>query len=159
MSPRQLAAASALALSAAGAAMIAGFEGTSLDAYLDPVGIPTICTGSTAGVRLGQRATFEECNARLRKDAGLAGKAVAACTRVAVTQTQYDALVSLVFNIGEHNYCGSALARKLNAGDCWGAGAEFRRWTYAKGRQLPGLINRRAAERAAFETGCERASS
>lgn len=159
MIDRRLAAAGALALSAAGAAMISGFEGTSLSAYLDPVGIPTICTGSTEGVRLGQRATFEECNARLKRDTGAAGQDVARCTRVAVTQTQYDALVSLVFNIGGAAYCGSTLARKLNAGDCWGAGYEFSRWTYSAGRRLPGLINRRAAERAAFETGCERASS
>lgn len=152
-------AAGLLVLSAAGGAFIASHEGTRLAAYLDPVGLPTICTGSTEGVRLGQVATFEECNARLQRDTTHAGRAVAACTRVGITQAQYDALVSLAFNIGQVAYCGSTLARKLNAGDCWGAGAEFPRWIYAKGRRLKGLERRRAEERVAFESGCDRGAA
>lgn len=156
MTARRLAAAGALALSAAGAAFISSHEGLRLDAYLDPVGIPTICTGSTDGVRLGQLATFEQCNALLLRDTTHAGEAVARCTHVAITQAQYDALVSFAFNVGGGAYCSSTLARKLNAGDCWGAGAQFPRWSYAKGRRLPGLERRRAEERTAFETGCDR---
>lgn len=147
-------------VSAAGLASLGAWEGGHrLTAYLDPVGIPTICTGSTEGVELGQRATFEQCNARLLRDTTRAGAAVARCTHVAITQSQYDALVSLAFNIGEKKYCSSTLVRKINAGDCWGAGAEFPRWVYAKGVKLRGLERRRADERTAFETGCERAQS
>lgn len=145
-----------LALSAGGLGLIASHEGLRTTAYLDPVGIPTICYGSTAGVELGQRATFDECNRLLQRDTTYAGKAVARCTHVAITQAQYDALVSFSFNVGGEAYCRSTLARRLNAGDCWGAAAQFDRWVHAGGRKLPGLIKRRSEERALFETGCER---
>lgn len=147
--------AGALAVSTAALGFIAGHEGTRLSAYLDPVGIPTICNGHTTGVQLGQRATFEQCNRLLALDASTAGQAVARCTHVAISQAQYDALVSFVFNVGGHAYCQSTLARKLNAGDCWGAGAQFDRWVYARGQRLPGLVKRRAGERTMFESGCE----
>jgi len=147
--------AAAFVVSAVGLGFIAAHEGTLLTAYLDPVGIPTICTGHTAGVQLGQRASFEQCNRLLVLDAGVAGKAVARCTHVAITQAQYDALVSFAFNVGGDAYCASTLARRLNAGDCWGAAAQFDRWVYAKGRRLPGLVKRRAEERRMFEPGCD----
>lgn len=149
-----VAAASAFVVSAGGLALITNHEGRALDTYLDPVGIPTNCVGHTRTARIGQTKTAHECEVLLREDTGIAGRAVARCTRVPVTQEQYDVLVSFVFNVGEGNYCGSTLARKLNAGDCWGAAREFSRWVYAKGRKLRGLVTRRAEERHLFETGC-----
>lgn len=150
--------ASTLALSAAGFVFLADQEDIRLQAYPDAVGIPTICMGHTDGVKLGQRASFRECNRNLLEDAGVAGQAVARCTHVAITQEQYDALVSFALNTGGAAYCGSTLAKRLNAGDCWGAGAEFSRWVYAGGKRLPGLAARRAAERQKFETGCQRSA-
>lgn len=88
-----------------------------------------------------------------------AGAAIARCTHVALTQAQYDAPVSFAFNVGGSAYCSSTLVRKLNAGDCWGAASEFRRGVHVKGRKLRGLERRRAEERTAFETGCERVDS
>lgn len=117
-----------LTVSVGGLGLIAGHEGLRTEAYPDPAygwAVPTICYGSTEGVQRGQRATFEECNARLAQDATYAGRAVARCTHVAITQAQYDALVSFAFNVGGSAYCTSALARRLNAGDCWGAAREF----------------------------------
>lgn len=117
-----------LTVSVGGLGLIAGHEGLRTEAYPDPAhgwAVPTICYGSTEGVQRGQRATFEECNARLVQDATYAGRAVARCTHVAITQAQYDALVSFAFNVGGSAYCTSALARRLNAGDCWGAAREF----------------------------------
>ena len=146
--------ASATALSA-----IQLHEGVVQTAYLDPVGIPTICAGHTKGVFLGQQRTLKECEQLLKEDVSYAGKAIARCTKVDLTQEQYDALVSATFNIGGAAYCSSTLVRKLNAGDCFGAAAQFDRWIYAKGRKLPGLVKRRAAERKLFETGCTRAIS
>lgn len=148
-------AASTLVISAVGLAMIAQHEDVRTDAYLDPIGIPTICAGHTEGVFLGQQRTLKECEVLLKQDATYAGRAIARCTKVDLTQGQYDALVATVFNIGGSAYCGSTLLRKLNAGDCWGAAREFDRWVYAKGRKLRGLVKRRAHERALFETGCE----
>lgn len=149
-------AAGSLVISALGLGLIASHEGAVTDAYLDPVGIPTICMGHTEGVFLGQKRTLKECEVLLKQDASYAGRAVARCTKVDLTQAQYDSLVSAVYNIGGTAYCTSTLARKLNAGDCFGAAKEFDRWVYAKGRKLPGLVKRRAAERALFETGCSR---
>lgn len=151
--------AAALTTTAAGLALIAGHEGDVRTTYIDPVGIPTVCAGHTRTAVPGQTKTRAECDALLKEDATYAGRAVARCTTVPVTQEQYDALVSFTFNVGGAAYCGSTLARKLNAGDCWGAGAQFDRWVYAGGRRLRGLATRRADERRRFETGCTAAAA
>lgn len=148
-------AAGLLSLSIAGATYIAQHEGTQTIAYADPVGIPTICTGHTGPeVRLGQQASFAECNRLLIKDTTIAGRAIARCTHVAITQQQYDALVSLVFNIGGGAYCTSTLVRQINAGNCLAAADQFDRWIYSRGKKLRGLITRRAAEAARFKADC-----
>lgn len=124
--------------------------------YMDAVGIPTICYGSTGrDVYMGMpNATVKECEERLRTDLLTARKGVQRVTTHKLTQGQFDALVSFTFNVGTTAYANSTLLRKLNAGDCYGAAAEFDRWVYAKGKRLPGLVKRRAAERAWFEGGC-----
>jgi lysozyme len=133
---------------------IRGYEGTRTVAYLDSVQVPTICTGSTRGVFLGQTATLAECEQRLKEDATYAGRGVGKAVQVKLTQGQYDALVSFVFNVGETQFYRSTLLRKLNAEDCYGAGREFDRWVFAGGKRLAGLVKRRAAERKQFEGGC-----
>lgn len=148
-------AAGVLSLSVAGIAFIQGWEGTRTEAYLDSVGVPTICTGSTRAVRVGQTATSHECQQRLVEDTGVAGKALARLVQAPVTQEQYDALLSLVFNIGEGNFARSTLLKRLNAGQCRVAADEFRKWVYAGGKRLRGLVSRREAERALFLKGCE----
>lgn len=149
------AAVAALSISAAGLGLIVNFEGTRDTAYLDSVGVPTICTGSTRAVRIGQEALPGECDARLREDTSVAGKALERLVRVPVTQGQYDALLSFTFNLGEGNLSRSTLLRKLNAGDCHGAAREFLRWDRAGGQVLRGLTLRRQAEARLFEGGCD----
>lgn len=129
-------------------------EGTERVAYLDVVGVPTICTGSTKAVRIGQVASLGECQERLVQDTHDAGKALARCVTALVTQDQYDALLSLAFNIGGGALCSSTLVRKLNQGDCVGAGAQFLRWDYAGKQKIRGLTNRRKAESAVFIKDC-----
>lgn len=129
-------------------------EGKRNKAYLDPVRIPTICYGATAGVKLGQRATDAQCDQMLRRDLTYAGQGIAKHVTQPITQEQYDALVSFVYNVGETQFRRSTLLRKINAGNCYGAGAEFPRWVKAKGTVLPGLVTRRADERKLFEKGC-----
>lgn len=129
-------------------------EGTRTVAYLDAVQVPTICHGSTRGVYLGQRATLEQCERLLEQDATYAGAGVARHVQVKLSQAQYDALVSFVFNVGETQFKRSTLLRRLNQGDCHGAAREFDRWVFAGGKRLTGLVKRRAAERSMFERDC-----
>lgn len=147
----------ALTVSAAGVAGISHYEGTVPVVYKDPVGIATVCTGHTKTVAtadIGKTVPMAVCQDLLRSDLKEHEAHVRKYVSVPITQGQYDALVSLDFNIGGENLRTSTLLRKLNAGDCWGAGAEFPRWNKAKGQVLPGLVARRAWERSRFEKGC-----
>ena len=156
MTIKQRVLASLLALSTVGAIGIVAHEGMRKVAYVDPVGVVTVCAGHTKTAKLGQVKTEAECAALLQGDVKDAERAVKRLVETPLTQAQFDALVSFVFNVGETNFANSTLLKKLNANDCWGTGAEFSRWTRAGGRELPGLVKRRADERRHFETGCSR---
>ena len=148
--------AATLVLSAAGVTTLVHFEGSVPTAYLDAVGVPTVCVGHTATVtRADIGKDFSPlCDQLLAQDSQDAQDAVQALVTEPVTQGQYDALVSFTFNVGRGNLASSTLLRKLNAGDCLGAAAEFPRWNRAKGRVLSGLTKRRLAEQAMFAAGC-----
>lgn len=148
--------AAALVLSAAGTGALIGYEGSQPVVYLDPVGIPTACVGHTKNVTTADvgKDLSHLCAQLLAEDTRDAQASVRQSVDVPITQAQYDALVSFTFNVGGANLRSSTLLRKLNAGDCHGAAAEFPRWNRARGRVLPGLIKRRASERSMFEQGC-----
>lgn len=155
MSPiKKKVAAAMLSFSAIGVALLLNHEGVALPAYVDPVGVVTVCAGHTRTAELGQHKTLAQCEQLLKEDTVYAEAVVKRNVRVEITQEQYDSLVSFVFNVGPSAFASSTLLRKLNAGDCWGAGAQFIRWDKAKGHKLKGLTTRRADERANFETGC-----
>lgn len=141
-----------MSISPAGIALIQAHEGLRLTAYRDPVGIWTIGYGSTGGVRRGMTITRDQAVLRLYHDVDDAEATVNNRVTVPLSQSQFDALVSLVFNIGGGAFRKSTLLQKLNAGDYAGAAEEFGRWVKAKGRVLPGLVTRRAAERALFSS-------
>jgi lysozyme len=148
-------------------------EGLRLMAYPDPGtrGAPwTIGYGSTVGVKEGDVITLDQAEARLDRDLLGAAAVVNRAVTVDLTQGQFDALTDFVFNVGPgrkadpskgdpgrdgfvvlKNGKPSTMLRKLNAGDYTGAAAEFPKWTKAAGRELPGLVIRRAKERAMFE--------
>lgn len=138
-------------ISKAGLDLIKQFEGLYLKAYRCPAGVPTIGYGHTAGVAMGQTITQQQADDYLRRDVRQFERAVARLVTVPLTQGQFDALVSFAFNLGEGALAQSTLLRLLNAGDYAGAAAQFERWNKAGGRVLPGLVRRRAAERALFE--------
>jgi lysozyme len=73
------------------------------------------------------------------------------CVKTPMTDGQKAAFVSFAYNVGVQGFCGSTLVRKANAGDMTGACAELSRWVMAGGKKLPGLVNRRAAERELCE--------
>lgn len=141
----------ALSLSVSGLSMIQQHEGLSYGVYLDPVGIPTVCWGHMdKRLKVGSHYSRKDCERYLLEDSRSAQAAVNELVKVPLTQNQYDALVSLVFNIGRGSFARSSLLKKLNAGDMTGAAQEFPRWVYAKGKKLPGLITRRNDEMELF---------
>ena len=130
---------------------VAGAEGLRTAAYLDPVGIPTLCFGHTAGVKLGQRRTAEECKALLVADLLKFNDGVNQCVRVPMSPSREAALTSFAFNVGTGAFCSSTLVRRLNQNDP-GACDELLRWNKATKAgvkiTLPGLTKRRREERA-----------
>ncbi|WP_144154710.1 lysozyme [Paraburkholderia sp. BCC1885] len=149
---RSLAAIAGAAAAAALISIVPKFEGTVLVAKPDPVGIVTACMGDTKDVRLGQRFTPQECEQRLEARLAETAQGVDRCTPLApMAWYQRVAFVDFAYNAGVRAYCGSTMAKKVKANDYAGACAELSRWTYASGRQLPGLVKRRAIERAMCE--------
>lgn len=137
----------ALSLSAATLVGIAQHEGYRGDAYIPvPGDVPTVGFGTTSGVRMGDRTDPVRALIRLQQDADEYARAVKRCAPVPMHQHEFDAYVSLTYNIGPKAFCGSTLARKLVALDYEGACAEILRWNKAGGRVLPGLVKRRIAE-------------
>ncbi|MEB2870302.1 lysozyme [Pseudomonas rhizosphaerae] len=136
-----------------GIALIKSAEGLRLKAYPDPGtgGLPwTIGYGSTSGVTRNMVITEAQAEQMLAEDLVRFERIVERALCVPVNQGQFDALVSFTYNVGEGNFTKSTLLRKLNAGDTAGAAEQFSRWVHAGGKVLPGLVTRRAAERAIF---------
>lgn len=130
-------------------AYVPQFEGVILRGYTDPIGIVTACAGHTATAVLGRPYSREECETLLVDDLIDHAEGVDGCTND-LTTGQRAAAISFAFNVGVSKFCGSTFARRLNDKEP-GACAELDRWTLAAGKQLPGLVKRRAAERAICE--------
>ena len=123
------------------------YEGLKLKAYLDPVGIPTICFGETEGVRMGDVKTKPECDTMLKYRLGYFAWQVDAAVGVPMNVKTHAALASWTYNVGVGAMKKSTLIKKLNAGDYVAACDELLRWNKAGGRVFTGLTKRRAAER------------
>lgn len=133
--------------------IITQFEGFSEKAYIpikdDKV---TIGYGQTfyangRSVRIGDRITQARALTELEALVGRDFLArLAACITVPLTQNEFDAYMSLAYNIGTAAFCKSTLVKKLNAGNYAAACSEILRWKYAKGRVVKGLENRRFKE-------------
>ena len=138
-------------ISERGLDLIKEFEQCRLEAYQDSVGIWTIGWGHIRGVKQGDTCTQEEADAWLQEDVASAEGCVSGAATVPLTQLEFDALCSFVFNLGCTALRNSTLLKKLNASDYDGAAAEFRKWNHAAGVELAGLTRRRLAERELFE--------
>lgn len=122
------------------------FEGLRLTAYKDSAGVPTIGYGHTRGVRMGDRISMSQAERYLENDLRSAEYYVDKLG-VAKTQGQFDALVDFVFNLGGSRLSSSTLLRKIRAkASVKDIQNEFRRWVYAGGKVLPGLVKRREWE-------------
>jgi len=143
--------------SKAGLDLIKKWEGCRLTAYRDSVGVLTIGYGLTSaagiirvteGLAITQKQADDYLVAALAKYEDAVNKAI---TRT-MTQAQFDAFVSLCYNIGPGAFAGSTAVKRFNAGDIAGAADAILMWNKAGGKVLKGLENRRADERALFLT-------
>ncbi|AVF36715.1 lysozyme [Rahnella sikkimica] len=141
-----------LSTGAKGIALIKSFEGLRLEKYQDVVGKWTIGYGHLILPEESFPAPIPEAqaDALLRQDLGISEKAVNQYVIVALTQNQFDALVSFTFNLGVGNLKNSTLLKVLNARQYQDAAEQFLRWDKAGGKQVAGLTRRRSAERALF---------
>ncbi|CAI2418805.1 lysozyme [Serratia liquefaciens] len=136
-----------------GREFIKGFEQLRLKAYPDPGtgGKPwTIGWGHTKGVKQGDRITQAQAEQFLSDDLTVFELTVNSAIKRPMTQNQFDAMVSLAFNIGGPNFAQSTLVKNFNTGDVQGAADQFPRWKFSAGNVMPGLVKRRAAEREMF---------
>ena len=121
-----------------------------LKAYLDAVGVATACDGiATKDIKLGQTYTEAQCTTMLERELIVHAEGVVKCIPgIYGRANQAMAVVSLAYNVGVSMVCKSSIARYWNAGQ-WRAGCDFfPRYRFAGGRVLPGLVARRARERA-----------
>lgn len=140
-----------------GLRLIKSFEGYhtrqkdgSCAAYLCPAGVPTIGFGCTEGVKLGMVWSAGEAEAALRREIAKFETAVTKSVTVEINQNEFDAMVSLAYNIGAAGFAKSTVLKRLNKGDRSGAATAFEMWKSGGGRVLPGLVSRRKREAALF---------
>lgn len=129
-------------------------EGEKLKAYLDSRGIPTIGVGHTGKVdgkpvSLGMAITADKSSELLKGDLQWVEDSISSLVRVPLNQNQYDALCSLIFNIGKTAFAGSTVLRQLNLKNYQAAADAFLLWKKA-GNDPDILLPRRQRERALF---------
>ena len=137
-------------ISQAGVDAIKQYEALRLHAYLDGGGVWTIGWGHTSGVYPGDECTEEEAQSMFEWDVAEVEDAINMYVDVDLEQGEYDALVSLAFNIGVPAFHGSTLLRLLNQDNKRAASLQFPRWNKDNGKVIKGLVRRREAERKMF---------
>ena len=145
--------------SSAGLSIIKKWEGFRSKPYLCPAGVATIGYGSTVypdgravslrDPSINEAQAVEILAATLVKYED-AVRRYTANAKKPISQNQFDALVSFAYNVGIGNLQKSSLLRLVNAGNFAGAGREFGKWVFAKGKKLQGLVDRRADESYLF---------
>lgn len=141
-----------LTTGAKGLALIKDFEGLRLEKYQDVVGKWTIGYGHLilSTESFPRPITLVQADALLRQDLAVSEAGVNKWVSMALTQNQFDALVSFTFNLGVGNLQNSTLLKMLNQGQLQAAADQFLRWNKAGGKEVPGLTRRRIAERSLF---------
>ena len=144
-----------------GIAKITAHEAERLTAYFDIAGVATISVGVTDGVTAAdvynkRTITREESQAMFAMALAPREAAVERLCTVKPNQNQFDALVSLVYNIGEGGFAKSTVLRLHNVGDFQGAANAFLMWNKAKVngvlQPVKGLTNRRIDESKLYLT-------
>lgn len=155
-------------ISMSGIDLLKNVEGSKNSVYLDSGGAPTIGIGhlltksekSTGCIWIkgdqhkegrfisfrGNSITDKEVDDILKQDLANVESTIAVAVKVSLTQHQYDALVSFVFNIGNSAFINSTLLKKLNAGSYEEVPNQMRKWIYDNNKVVKGLMNRREKE-------------
>ena len=144
-------------LSDVGVKFIEQWEGLKLKAYRDSKGLPTIGIGTTRypdgrKVQMGDTCTVAQAREWFKYDVARFEKHINQIIRVPLRQNQFDALVSLVYNIGEEGFAGGTVDDKINSGNITAALDTWKKYINSGGKVVPGLINRRNAEVALFQS-------
>lgn len=139
----------------AGLDLIKKHEGLRLTAYRCPAGVWTIGYGITSSAGVGKvtpgmKITEAEADDMLRRALFVYERGVQDALTRRPTRAQFDAMVSLAFNIGVPAFRKSSVVRHFNAGDLERAAGSFLLWNKAAGKVLHGLTKRRQAEREWF---------
>ena len=133
-----------------GLALIKKFEGCELKAYQCSAGVWTIGYGHTKDVVEGMEITQEQAEQMLVDELHEYESYINKYVTVALSQNQFDALVSWVYNLGPANLSASTMLKVLNSGKYEDVPAQMKRWNKAGGKVLEGLIRRREAEACLF---------
>jgi len=138
-----------------GLSLIRRLEGFRASAYKDAAGMWTIGYGHTSAagspqVRPGQKVSRKEADHILARDVAMFAQGVQSLVSTPLTDGQFSALVSFAYNVGLENFRKSSVLRAVNARDFAAVPRRLSLWVKCRGRVLPGLINRRAAEAAMF---------
>ncbi len=145
-----------------GLAHVANMEGCRLKAYQCSADKWTAGLGHTHSIKPGDSITLEQAADYFIEDVAQAEQIVNSSISQAPTQSEYDMMVSFVFNLGAGNFKRSTLLKKFNAGDRIGACNEYLRWVYVSGKNCrikanncSGIVTRREVERRVCLNGWE----
>lgn len=146
-------------INSAGLALITASEGFRPEPYLCPANVPTIGYGTTRYPN-GKKVSLQDAAISqlqgiefLKHDVAVFEIAVDAMATDALTQNQFNALVSFAYNLGSTALKGSTLLKKVNANpNDSGIVSEFLKWVYANGKKMPGLVTRRSKEAQLYFT-------
>ena len=137
-----------------GLEIIKHFEGVRLHLYKDSGGLWTIAVGHLCSPSEVEKykngITMEEATYLLEHDLKTAEDYIVKSVFVPLTQNQYDALVSFIFNVGTGAFWGSTLRKRLNKKDYKGTSSEFLRWNKVNRKPVAGLTRRRKVESSVF---------
>jgi len=142
-------------ISPAGLRLIRLFESFSPTLYRDMAGLWTVGWGHLVkpGEVFDLPLSPENGEIVLLRDVSVAERAISRLIRVPLNQNMFDSLTSWTFNLGSGALQASMLRQVINRGDLDEAPAQIRRWVYAGGRKLKGLIRRREVEARLFACG------
>lgn len=140
-------------ISQQGLDFIKKFEGFSPLPYVCPAGKETIGYGHV--IKQGEQfpcgVTEQQAEEILLDDVAEAEQCIFDCVEVDLMPFQFDALVSLIFNIGTNAFSKSTLLRMLNTEQYEEAGNQFLRWVYSNEKKISGLVKRREEEKKLFD--------